>query len=139
MIEYHYELEVELEEAKYSDWLTRVCKGGEGAVLGNLNFVFCGDEFLLDINQRYLNHDTYTDIITFDYTQGRVIGGDVFISVDRVQENALKYEVDFYIELQRVMVHGLLHLLGFKDKSENDSKVMRLKEDEKIRMFHVEH
>lgn len=138
MIEYHYELEVELEEAKYSDWLTRVCEG-EGAVLGNLNFVFCGDEFLLDINQRYLNHDTYTDIITFDYTQGRVVGGDVFISVDRVQENALKYGVEFYIELQRVMVHGLLHLLGYKDKSENDSKVMRLKEDEKIRMFHVEH
>lgn len=99
---------------------------------GELTYIFCSDDFLLDINQRYLQHDTFTDIITFDYSQDDLISGDIFISTERVRENAAAFEVDFKHELARVMIHGVLHLLGFDDHSEEDKKKMRAEEDRLI-------
>jgi rRNA maturation RNase YbeY len=93
---------------------------------------------LVEINKQYLDHDTLTDIISFDYSVGNELNGDIFISVERVRENALEYNVSFEDELKRVMVHGVLHYSGYKDKSEEDEKIMREKEDEKLGMFHVE-
>ena len=138
MIDFHFELEVEINnKSELSDWITRIISS-EGCELGQLDFVFCDDEKLLSINQEYLDHDTYTDIITFDYTQGSVLAGDIFISIDRVRENAKEFKVSFFEELLRVMSHGVLHLAGYADKSDEEKKLMRKKEDEKIKMFHVE-
>ncbi len=138
MIEFHYELDFDLgNETYYADWLNRVALS-EGGIVKQIDYIFCRDEYLLDINQKYLNHDTYTDIISFDYSEGKVLSGDIFISIERVRENADAFGVDFAEELLRVMSHGVLHLSGFKDKTEEDSLVMRGKEDEKIKMFHVE-
>lgn len=139
MIDFNYEVDFELSDINYySDWLSRVVVS-ESKMEGDLNYIFCDDEYLLGINQQYLNHDTYTDIITFDYCDGDTISGDIFISVGRVKDNAQEYSVSFEEELHRVMVHGLLHLLGYKDKSDQDARLMREKENEKIKLFHVEH
>ena len=97
---------------------------------GELNFIFCSDDYLLKINKEYLDHDYYTDIITFDYAEQNIISGDVFISKDRVLDNAEKFNVSFENEINRVMIHGVLHLLGYKDKTENERKQMRLKEEQ---------
>ena len=138
MIEFHYETTFELENTSYySDWITRVVIS-EGFRLNELNYIFCDDSYLLEINRKYLNHDTFTDIITFDYSQGNEVGGDIFISVERVKENAEIFEVNDDIELKRVMAHGVLHMMGYNDKSELESEVMRKKENEKIELFHVE-
>lgn len=112
----------------FCSWLSDVCEQ-EGKVLGEVNLIFCSDEYLLDVNQKYLNHDYYTDIITFDYNEGNLIFGDLFISKDRVLDNAQTMGVDFQVELNRVVVHGVLHLLGYKDKSEEDEAQMRVKEN----------
>lgn len=96
---------------------------------GDINYIFCTDKYLLNINRKYLQHDDYTDIITFDYTVKDLISGDIYISIDRVKENAGVYKVSFQNELLRVMVHGQLHLCGYKDKSNRDAKLMREKED----------
>ena len=96
---------------------------------GDLNFIFCSDEYLLRINQQYLEHDYYTDIITFDYVSGVVVSGDIFISVDRVKENALVYKVSFQDELNRIMIHGVLHLIGYQDKETGHKALMTEKED----------
>lgn len=138
MISFFYETEVCFkEESSYKDWLSRVVVS-EGFLVGALNFIFCDDEYLLKINEQYLNHIDYTDIITFDYSENKSVSGDIFISVERVKDNAKKFSVSEEEELQRVMAHGILHLCGYKDKTEEDSAVMRKKEDEKIAMFHVE-
>nr|WP_297918890.1 rRNA maturation RNase YbeY [uncultured Allomuricauda sp.] len=138
MIEYHYETEFRVEnEMKVSDWMKRIIEE-EGYVVDKLDYIFCNDERLLSLNLEYLGHDTYTDIITFDYSKGRNISGDVFISIDRVRENALKYKEDFEKEFLRVACHGILHLMGYKDKTEAEGLEMRKKEEEKINMFHVE-
>ena len=138
MIDFHFETDFELEDtAKYSDWATRIITT-LNRKHSQIDYIFCDDDYLLNINQKYLDHDTYTDIITFDYTENKVIGGDIFISIDRLRENASKFKVDFNEELLRVMSHGILHLMGYKDKSEEDSKLMRQKENECINMFHVE-
>jgi rRNA maturation RNase YbeY len=100
--------------------------------------VFCDDEYLLEINQQYLDHDTLTDIISFDYSVGNELHGDIFVSVERVRENATDFNVTFLEEIKRVLVHGILHYCGYKDKSESDELIMRKKEDEKMQMFHVE-
>ena len=92
----------------------------------------------MEINQQYLDHDTLTDIISFDYSVGNEINGDIFVSVERVKENASDYNVTFQEEIQRVLVHGILHYCGYKDKTESDELVMRTKEEEKMKMFHVE-
>ncbi len=110
------------------DWLSTVC-ADEGKVLDEVNLIFCSDEYLLKMNVEYLQHDYYTDIISFDYCEGNRILGDLFISKDRVLDNADQNNVTFDLELQRVIVHGVLHLCGYKDKSEEEQKSMRTKED----------
>tara|TARA_R110002049_G_scaffold86979_1_gene220770 strand:+ start:5655 stop:6074 length:420 start_codon:yes stop_codon:yes gene_type:complete len=139
MIDFHYESDFIIEdETKFADWIGRLVIS-EGRSYSQLDFIFCDDEYLLKINQDYLNHDTYTDIITFPYEDMNGLAGDIFISVDRVRDNALEFRVDFDTELKRVMAHGVLHLIGFGDKSEEEALLMRAKEDEKIKLFHVEH
>lgn len=124
-------------EDNYSTWLSSIVSS-EGKDLGELTYVFCDDEYLHKMNVDYLNHDTLTDIITFDYCEGSIVSGDVFVSVERVKENAIDFNIPFVDELLRVMAHGTLHLCGYKDKSEDDVVLMRSKEDEKIKLFHVE-
>jgi rRNA maturation RNase YbeY len=138
MINYNYISHFQLvKERAYSDWLTRVIVS-EKKELGDISYVFCDDSYLLKINQEYLYHDTYTDIITFDYTEGSLISGDIFISIERVKENAEQFNVNFDEELHRVMAHGILHLSGYGDKSKDEALTMRRKEEEKMNLFHVE-
>ncbi len=101
----------------------------EKKIPGDINYIFCSDEHLYDMNVKYLNHDTYTDIITFDYSEKNQVAGDMFVSIDRVKENAKTLKIPFKTELHRVMVHGVLHLCGYKDKSPKDEKNMRAMED----------
>ena len=107
----------------------------EKHVLGTLNYSFMSDESLLKINMEYLKHNTYTDIITFNYNENEKISGDIFISVDRVKENAEKFKTDFEEELHRVIIHGVLHLCGYKDKTKTDSDLMRKKENNALRLL----
>jgi len=139
MISFNYELDFTLEnEQAFQDWLSEVITS-ENKTEGEINYIFCDDEYLLEINQQYLDHDTLTDIISFDYSIGNDLHGDIFISIERVRENALDFNVSFLEELKRVMVHGVLHYCGYKDKTKNDEKLMREKEEEKMLMFHVKH
>lgn len=138
MISFNYETDFELtNEEAYESWLGAVVES-ENKTEGEINYIFCDDAYLLEKNIEFLNHDTLTDIISFDYTMGNLISGDIFISVERVKDNAADYNVGFEDELKRVMVHGVLHYCGYKDKSEEDSALMRAKEEEKMQMFHVE-
>ena len=138
MIAFHFKSELVIQKkTDYADWINRVIVS-EGFSAGQIDYIFCTDDYLLELNKDYLNHDTFTDIITFDYRDGSIISGDIFISTDRVQDNAKKFDVEFSNELRRVMIHGILHLAGFGDKSKEEKDIMRLKEDEKIKMFHVE-
>ncbi len=138
MINFNYVSDFQLDKERlYTSWLLKVAES-EGKTLGDIAYVFCDDAYLLKINQEYLNHDTYTDIITFDYTVGNRIAGDIFISIERIKENAIQFDVNFNDELRRVMSHGILHLSGFGDKREEEVKVMRAKEEEKMKLFHVE-
>lgn len=138
MIVFNYETEFQLDnEQKYQDWLTEVIES-EDKEEGDINYIFCDDDYLYEINVQYLEHETLTDIISFDYTLDNLISGDIFISIERVKDNAKDFGVTFDEELKRVMVHGVLHYCGYKDKTEDDEKLMRTKEDEKIKMFHVE-
>ena len=105
------------------------CIQNEQKKLGEIVYIFCSDSHLYKMNVQYLNHDTYTDIITFDYSENEHVSGDLFISIDRVKENAEKLNIAFELELNRVMIHGVLHLCGYQDKSKSDSQVMRNKED----------
>lgn len=100
-----------------------------GKKVGAINIIFCSDSYLLEINQKYLQHDTLTDIVTFDYCDDKYIAGDIYISLDRVEENAIKYKESFDREFHRVIFHGILHLLGYGDKSKEEEKEMRAKED----------
>lgn len=138
MTNFNYETEFTLDnEEAISNWISAVIKS-EGKNEGEINYIFCDDEYLLKINQEHLQHDYYTDIISFDYSIGSEINGDMFISVERVQENAIDFDVAFDEELKRVLVHGILHYCGYNDKSEAEELLMRSKEDEKLVMFHVE-
>ncbi len=139
MISFNYEIDFELSnESDYTSWIQNII-ASENKEEGDINYIFCDDEYLHKINVEYLNHDTLTDIISFDYSEGNFLHGDIFISVERVAENAKEFNVSFENELKRVMAHGVLHYCGYKDKSEQDELLMRQKEDEKIKMFHVEH
>lgn len=139
MISFNYETDFELEnEAQYEDWISRIIES-EGYDEGEINYIFCDDDYLHKINVEYLDHDTLTDIISFDYTVGNLIQGDIFVSVERVQDNANDFNVPFEEELKRVLSHGVLHYCGYKDKSPEDEALMRSKEEEKMQMFHVEH
>jgi probable rRNA maturation factor len=138
MIEFNYESEFTLDnEEAIATWLSAVIVS-ENKTLGEINYIFCDDEYLHKINLEYLNHDTLTDIISFDYTMGNEVGGDIFVSVERVLDNSKDYNTSFEDELKRVLVHGVLHYCGYKDKSEEDEVLMRSKENEKLAMFHVE-
>lgn len=138
MVIFNYETDFQLEnESVYEQWIDYVIES-EGKEPGEINYIFCDDEYLHNINMQYLNHDTLTDIISFDYCIGDLISGDIFISVERVQDNAKEYEVSFNEELLRVLAHGVLHYCGYKDKTDEEVLLMRTKEQEKIDMFHVE-
>jgi rRNA maturation RNase YbeY len=118
-------------------WIKKVI-GSENRVVGNINYIFTTDESLLEINKKYLKHTTYTDIITFNYNQGKILNGDIYISVDRVRDNAKVYSDNFEKELFRVLVHGVLHLIGYDDVSDSLEKVMRQKEDQYLKMLFAE-
>ena len=130
MIEIYFEdtevLDVSLEF--FVSWLSNVAKE-EGYVLGNTSLIFCSDAHLLEMNKKHLNHDYFTDIITFDYTEESIISGDLFISIDTVKSNAIENNVMFHVELNRVVVHGVLHLMGYNDKSDEQQKEMTEKEN----------
>lgn len=129
MINFNYETEFLLEnEDKISSWVLSVISE-EGWQIDEVNYVFCNDAYLHKLNVEFLNHDTLTDIISFDYTVGKKIQGDIFISVERIKENAKDFKVTFQEELHRVIIHGILHYCGYKDKSEEDAQVMRYKEN----------
>lgn len=138
MILFHYETDFLLEnEDTYQSWIETVILS-EQKMVGEINYIFCDDDYLHDINVKYLNHNTLTDVISFDYSEFDTISGDIFISIDRVRENAQNFNIDFSQELLRVMAHGILHYCGYKDKSESEVSLMREKENEKIELFHVE-
>ena len=113
---------------KLKQWVTLITEKEKHRV-GTINYVFCNDDELLEINLKHLNHNTLTDIITFDYAEGNVIHSDIFISIERVKENAAKFKVTFEDELHRVLIHGILHLCGYKDKSKLDAELMRKREN----------
>lgn len=138
MINFNYETDYTLEcEEAVANWISRVIVS-EQKNEGEINYIFCDDNYLHKLNVEHLGHDTLTDIISFDYCLGKEINGDIFISVERVAENAIDYNVSFKEELNRVLIHGILHYCGYKDKTEADERLMRVKEDEKLAMFHVE-
>ena len=117
-----------------SAWLKKVAEN-EGCRIGDISIVFCSDPYILNINKKYLKHDYYTDIITFDYCEEEVLNGDVFISVDTVKANAQEYGTLFHVELSRVIVHGILHLIGYDDHTDADIAEMRMKEDEYLELL----
>lgn len=130
------------ESQKVQKWIAEVVKRRDRQV-GNINYLFCDDAYLLQVNRQYLDHDTYTDIITFDYVAGGLISGDIMISVERVGDNAEKFGVSFVDELHRVIIHGVLHLLGQGDKSDGEAREMRRQEEAALGLwndlFHEEH
>lgn len=120
-----------LDWEKVQSWLTQLCEE-YGFKAGEISYLFCDDDYLLEINKQYLDHDTLTDIITFDYTYGKTVSADILISLERVDENARAFDVSYQQELSRVMAHGVLHCIGFKDKTENESVEMRKAEEKAI-------
>ena len=136
MIQFFFEnIEEFLLPNRVEEWIEQLISTEEKKT-GNINYIFCDDEYLLKVNQDFLNHDYYTDVITFDYVKGKTISGDIFISITRIKENAITLsDNDFERELIRVLAHGVLHLFGYKDKSEGDQKIMRAKENFYIDQF----
>ena len=132
MITFNYETNFKLEEEKsIESWVQRMiliheCEEGE------VNYIFCDDVYLHKLNMEFLKHDTLTDIISFDNSMGKLINGDIYISIERIVENAKDYKVSFSEELQRVMIHGVLHCLGFKDKTKEDQKEMTIQENKAL-------
>ena len=138
MISFNYQSDFILDqEEHFASWIETIILS-ENKTLGEISYIFCNDEYLHNINMQYLNHDTLTDIISFDYTEGDVISGDIFVSIERVKDNAIDFKVTFEEELKRVLAHGVLHYCGYKDKTDADATLMRTKENEKIKLFHVE-
>lgn len=138
-VEFNYEIDFKLfNEVFYAEWINRSVLS-EKFITGDISYVFLSDEDLLSLNKSELNHDYLTDIITFDLSMGKLIAAEIFISVDRVRENAESLEVLFDEELRRVMIHGVLHCMGYRDKTDAESQLMRSKEEEKMKLFHVEH
>lgn len=132
MINFNYETDFKLlDDAKISNWISSIiikekCKEDE------INYVFCDDDYLHKLNVQFLDHDTLTDVISFDYSVGKKLQGDIFISIERVKDNAKDFNVEFESELHRVIIHGILHYCGYKDKTEADASEMRLKENEAL-------
>lgn len=135
MIQFNYETDFSLlDEERIARWIIETINS-EGYKLEEINYIFCDDEYLHKLNVEFLNHDTLTDIISFDYTVGKIIQGDIFISIERVSDNANDFEVTFDNELHRVMIHGVLHYCGYKDKNDDDEKRMRLKENHYLNLL----
>ena len=135
MINFNYETEFKLDlEEPISSWITETILQ-ENFKLEEINYVFCDDEYLHKLNVEFLNHDTLTDIISFDYSVGKIIQGDIFVSVERVADNAKDFGVSFDDELKRVIIHGVLHNCGYKDKTDTDAKSMREKENFYLSLF----
>lgn len=129
MISFNYETEFILEHTEdFSMWISQTILE-ENRKEGEINYIFCSDDYLVRLNIDFLDHDTLTDIISFDYSIGKELHGDIYISVDRVKENASDFKVSFKEELSRVMIHGVLHYCGYKDKSKEEAEVMRSKEN----------
>ena len=128
MIQFFYENLPESVNTEYTTWLKDIILS-EGKKLGEINYIFCDDEYLLKVNQDYLQHDYYTDIITFDYVKGKTISAEIFVSLQRISDNASTLSKNYEEELRRVLAHGILHLCGYKDKTEEEEQLMRNKED----------
>ncbi len=138
MIEFIFKNDFKLNgEKQIKTWLEKIAVS-EGKEIMELQFIFCNDEQLLELNQDFLNHHTFTDVIGFDYSLGKMLQGEIHISTERVKENALNYDTSFENELRRVMAHGLLHFCGYKDKTKDEVLQMKEKEEEKLKLFHVE-
>ncbi len=135
MVNFNYETDFQLDnEASVAQWILQSISN-ENHQVQEINYVFCDDDYLHKLNVEFLNHDTLTDIISFDYSVGKTIQGDIFISVERVKENAETYRVDFEEELNRVIIHGVLHYCGYKDKTDKEAQLMRQKEDYYLSRF----
>ena len=136
MLDINYEDvdDLSLNDIDLTNWISKVCIN-ENYNLGDISLIFCSDEYLLDMNRTHLDHDYYTDIITFDYTDNQIVSGDLFISIDRVRDNATDFNVSFEHELHRVIIHGVLHLCGYKDKSDDEEKLMRTKENNALSLI----
>ena len=129
MILFHSEIGFNLSnKSLYKKWIKN-CVHKEKKGVGSINYIFCDDAYLLKVNQEYLNHDTYTDIISFDYSENDKLAGDIFVSVESVRKNAKKYKISFDNELSRVLIHGILHFIGYNDKTEKEKVEMRKQED----------
>lgn len=137
MIELFYETEFELQNSQeWIDWVTE-SMSNEGKSIEELNYIFCDDEYLLEINRQYLDHDYYTDVIGFDNSEDDVLTGDIFISIERISDNAEQNNVSFENELARVMIHGILHFAGYPDKGEDEKRIMTEKEDFYLNRFQI--
>ncbi len=136
MISYHLEgvEKPKICTRRTSKWVKDVAEK-HGKIVGEIAYIFCSDEYIIDVNRKFLNHDYYTDVITFDYSEGKKISGDIFISLDTVKTNAETFNQDYYNELERIIIHGILHLCGFKDKEPNDKEEMTYQEDEAIKLL----
>lgn len=122
------------DQNRVKEWISTLIKR-HGMSVGNIGYLFCDDSFLLEANNKYLNHDTLTDIITFDYVNGNLVSGDIMISVERVSDNSVTFGVPFTDELHRVIIHGVLHLLGLGDKTDDEARIMRQREDEALALW----
>jgi len=129
MIDFNYETDFELgNETVLANWINATILE-EGCKEGEINYIFCDDDYLHKLNVEFLDHDTLTDVISFDYSVGKELHGDIYISVERVQDNANDFKTQFVDEINRVIIHGVLHYCGYKDKSDSDAQLMRIKED----------
>ena len=135
MIDFFYETNFLLEDSpEIEKWILKIVNK-ENFEISQINYIFCDDEYLLDLNKKYLNHNYYTDIISFDDSHEKLLGGDIFISVPRVTDNSNNLNINFIEEMRRVIIHGILHFMGYKDKTEEEQKTMRRKEDECLKLF----
>ena len=137
MIEFSSQNDFVLEQSERVESWLKAASLKESYGIDSLGYVFCSDDFLLEINQQFLDHDTLTDIVTFDYTEGTILNGEIYISTDRVADNAKDFNVTFETELLRVIIHGLLHMCGYGDKTEEEKLQMRSKEDEYLALWAV--
>ena len=137
MIEFSSQNDFNLEDEERVEYWLKAAAVKESFGIESLGYVFCSDDFLLEINKQFLNHDTLTDIVTFDYTEGKILNGEIYISTDRVADNAKDFNVDFDVELRRVIIHGLLHMCGYGDKTDEEKEMMRAKEDEYLVLWNA--
>ena len=135
MITYNYETSFQLKNENLLEYWVDTVVSEEGFSIGEINYIFCDDEYLHKLNVEYLQHDTLTDVISFDNTLGKLISGDIYISVERVEDNAKDFKVPFLDELHRVMIHGVLHYMGYKDKSDEEKIKMRNAENKALSEF----